>query len=316
MLVIRANNVLSGNGKVQLKTCMNRLKMHKKLNVNQLVAGCVLVLAVTFAPLNVVESATSDPAANVPIERWAELAPSFFGDRSIIESSDVIAMEAPNRAHDAAIVPIVIYAEGDARQIKKVHLIVDKNPLPLAGVFNFSDSNRSAWQSFETRIRINEYTTVRAIAELDDGTLHMTSKFVKAAGGCSAPALSDMAAAMASAGKMKVLLGDISATDKVVATLPPEQRANAEATIKIRHPNNSGMQFDQISRNYIPAFYVHSIVAELDGQELLNVETNFSMSEDPVVRFQFANLAQAASFKVFAVDSKNNRYEQSVDPVM
>ena len=288
--------------------------MHNILNLNRALACCLLVCAVTVLPLKVAVSASTDSALKA--ERWTELAPSFFGDRTINESSDVITIEAPNRALDAAIVPIVVYAEGDARQIKKVHLIVDKNPLPLAGVFNFSGSNRSAWQSFETRIRINEYTTVRAIAELDDGTLHMASKFVKAAGGCSAPALADMAAAMANAGKMKVLLGDISATDKVVATLPPEQRANSEATIKIRHPNNSGMQFDQISRNYIPAFYVHSIVAELDGKELLNIETNFSMSENPVVRFQFANLSKAESFKVFAVDSKNNRYEQNVDPVM
>ena len=246
-------------------------------------------------------------------ERWDTLKPSFFGERVVNDASDVISMEAPKRAHDAAIVPIVIHAEKDARKIKQVHLIVDKNPLPLAGVFKFSETKRSAWQSFETRIRINEYTHVRAIAELDDGSLHMTSKFVKAAGGCSAPAMADLNTALANAGKMKILLDDISGTDKVAGNLPPAERATAEATIKIRHPNNSGMQFDQISRNYIPAFYVHSIVAELDGEELLNIETNFSMSENPVVRFQFAQASQADTFKVYALDSKNNRYELSVD---
>ena len=290
--------------------------MRKYLICDSVLAWCFLALTGAFVPIGVAVSAASAADSSAPDGRWAELAPNFFGDQEIVESSDVISMEAPKRALDAAIVPIVVYAEGDARQIRKVHLIVDKNPLPLAGVFNFSDENRSAWQSFETRIRINEYTHVRAVAELDDGTLHMASKFVKAAGGCSAPALSDMSAAMANAGKMKVLLDDISSSDKVAASLPIEQRANAEATIKIRHPNNSGMQFDQISRNYIPAFYVHSIVAELGGRELLNIETNFSMSENPVVRFQFANLAEADSFKVFAVDSKNNRYEHSVEPVM
>ena len=189
---------------------------------------------------------------------------------------------------------------------------MDKNPLPLAGVFNFSDQKRSAWQSFETRIRINEYTHVRAVAELDDGSLHMTSKFVKASGGCSAPAMADLDAAIANAGKMRILLDDISGTDKVAAFLPPEDRANSEATVKILHPNNSGMQFDQISRNYIPAFFVHSIVAELDGEEILNVETNFSMSENPVVRFQFAHAGTTEGLKVFAVDSKDNRYEQTL----
>lgn len=280
----------------------------------QRIAG---LLAVVFVTTNLALASTTSSSGEVDPHdaRWAELAPGFFGDRVILESTNVISMDAPNRALDAALVPIVVYAEGDARKINKVHLIVDKNPLPLAGVFNFSDNNRSAWHSFETRIRINEYTNVRAIAELDDGTLHMTSRFVKAAGGCSAPAMSDMASALANAGNMKILIGDISATDKVVASVPEALRANSEATIKIRHPNNSGMQFDQVSRHYIPAFYVHSIVAELNGQELLKVETNFSLSENPVVRFQFANLTETDTFKVFAVDSKNNRYEQSGLPI-
>lgn len=250
-------------------------------------------------------------AADPEPDRWNDLKPSFFADREII-ADDVIALEAPKRAHDSAIVPIVIHAQDDARKIKSVHLIVDKNPLPLAGVFKFSEKKRSAWQSLETRIRINEYTHVRAVAELDDGSLHMTSKFVKAAGGCSAPAMADLDVALANAGKMRILLDDISNTDQVAAFLPPAERATSEATIKISHPNNSGMQFDQISRNYIPAFFVHSIVAELDGEELLNVETNFSMSENPVVRFQFANPGTADKLKVFAVDSKDNRYEQSL----
>ena len=250
-------------------------------------------------------------AADPEPDRWNDLKPSFFADREII-ADDVIALEAPKRAHDSAIVPIVIHAQDDARKIKSVHLIVDKNPLPLAGVFKFSEKKRSAWQSLETRIRINEYTHVRAVAELDDGSLHMTSKFVKAAGGCLALAMADLDVALANAGTMRILLDDISNTDQVAAFLPPAERATSEATIKISHPNNSGMQFDQISRNYIPAFFVHSIVAELDGEELLNVETNFSMSENPVVRFQFANPGTADKLKVFAVDSKDNRYEQSL----
>jgi sulfur-oxidizing protein SoxY len=255
----------------------------------------------------------ADAQAN---DRWSELKPNFFSDRVVNEAGNIITMEAPKRAYDAAIVPIVVNAEDDAREIKQVHLIVDKNPLPLAGVFRFSDNNRSAWQSFETRIRINEYTHVRAIAELDDGSLHMASKFVKASGGCSAPAMADLDTSIANAGKMQILLSDITATDRISARFSANERANSEATIKIRHPNNSGMQFDQISRNYIPAFYVHSIVAEMNGEKLLEVETNFSMSENPVVRFQFSQLSDTDSFKVYALDSKNNRYEQTADSVM
>jgi len=195
-------------------------------------------------------------------DRWPELKASLFGDREIITGGDVIALEAPKRAHDAATVPIKVSSLDPGRQIKQVHLIVDKNPLPLAGVFKFTEE-AGGWDSFDTRIRINEYTHVRAIGELGDGTLHMDERFVKAAGGCSAPALSDMDAAMARAGKMRILLDEINA----------ESGPGSEAVIKISHPNNSGMQFDQVSRNYIPAFFVHTIGAELNGKPLMSVDT-------------------------------------------
>ena len=38
-----------------------------------------------------------------------------------------------------------------------------------------------------TRVRVNDYTNVHAVAELSDGQLYVVSTFVKASGGCSAP---------------------------------------------------------------------------------------------------------------------------------
>lgn len=242
-------------------------------------------------------------------ERWELLKTSLFGDRDVVENESVISLEAPKRAHDAATVPIVVRAMDPGRQIKRVHLVVDKNPLPLAGIFQFSEE-AGGWRSFETRIRINEYTHVRAIGELNDGSLHMTSRFVKAAGGCSAPAMADMELAMARAGKMKVLIDEINQED---ASAQSSAISTAEAVIKISHPNNSGMQFDQVSRNYIPAFFVHTIGAELNGKALIDVETNFSLSENPVVRFSFSPEVDHSQITAFAIDSKGNRYEQSVE---
>jgi len=239
-------------------------------------------------------------------DRWAELKAAYFGERDISSGDNVITMEVPGRAHDAATVPIVIRAVDLDSEIKQVHLIVDKNPLPLAGIFKFKDV-ASSWEWLETRIRINEYTDVRAIAELGDGSLHMTSRFIKAAGGCSAPAMADMEVAMKRAGKMQVQLD--ASNDGI--------QSSAEAVIKISHPNNSGMQFDQISRNYIPAFFVQNITAEINGKALIDVETNFSLSENPVVRFYFKSdpgaMQSASEMLVYAVDSKGNRYEKSLE---
>ena len=234
-------------------------------------------------------------------DRWSQLRKAYFGDTPITVGDDVITMDAPSRAHDAATVPITMTVVDVGRQVREVYLFVDQNPLPLAGIFRFTEE-AGQWHSLETRIRINEYTNVRAVGVLANGELHMTERFVKAAGGCSAPAMADMDAAMARAGKMKLLLGEVNAVDELPFS---------EAVIKISHPNNSGMQFDQVSRNYIPAFYVKHIKADIDGVEILDVETNFSMSENPVIRVAFNNDMKATTLNVVAVDSKGNQYENS-----
>jgi len=36
-------------------------------------------------------------------ERWLQLKETYFGDRDIALSDDIIEMDAPSRAHDAAI---------------------------------------------------------------------------------------------------------------------------------------------------------------------------------------------------------------------
>ncbi len=234
-------------------------------------------------------------------DRWSQLREAYFGDTPILEDDGVIALDAPSRAHDPATVPVTISVADAGRQVRQVYLFVDQNPLPLAGIFKFSEEAGS-WRSLETRIRINEYTHIRAVGVLANGELHMAEKFVKASGGCSAPALPDMDAAMARAGKMKLLLDEVNAVDELPFS---------EAVIKISHPNNSGMQFDQISRNYIPAYYVNHIRADIDGVNILDVETNFSMSENPVIRVAFHGDLKARTLNVVAMDSKGNQYEKS-----
>ena len=59
-----------------------------------------------------------------------------------------------------------------------------------------------------TRARVDEYTFVRAIAETVDGRLLMATRFVKASGGCSAPAGGDEAAMLAAMGRMQFRLAD------------------------------------------------------------------------------------------------------------
>ncbi len=233
-------------------------------------------------------------------ERWNGIRKAVFGEREILEGENVIAIQAPYRAHDAALVPITLNALADQNKdnyIKELYLIVDNNPTPLAGTFHFNPNH--GWKSIETRVRVNEYTNVRAIAETSDGRLHMTKAYVKAAGGCSAPALSDQEAASQRLGKMKLRL------DELITAGQP-----SVAQILVSHPNNSGMQFDQISRNYIPAFFVHKIGVSFNDEEIFTLDTNFSLSEDPSVHFTFVPKEDGV-IRVYALDSKDNRFENS-----
>ena len=72
------------------------------------------------------------------------------------------------------------------------------------------------------------------------------------------------------------------------------------------------MQFDQISRNYIPAFFVNQISVQLDDQELFVLETNFSLSENPSIHFSFDMEQKPDSvISVKAIDSNNSSYEKT-----
>ena len=226
------------------------------------------------------------------VTRWNDIRPEVFGKSDIGDGSGVLALDAPTRAEDAAMVPITIQAlspQTKERYISKLTLIVDENPAPLVAVFHLGPQNGSA--TISTRVRVNDYTNIRVVAELSDGKLVMVSRYVKAAGGCSAPAGKDQKAALARLGKMKLI--------------PPDHVAEGKPGIYqllISHPNNSGLQFDQMTRNYVPAHYVKSIQVSYDGATVLTVEPNISISEDPSIHFSWV-ADHPGTMDVKAIDS-------------
>lgn len=216
-------------------------------------------------------------AAAEPDEAWSDIREMLFADRQIRDGAGVIRLTAPERAHDAAIVPIQIVAEipqTPEHYVETVHLVIDQNPAPVAGVFHLTpDSGRA---TIATRVRIDAYTNVRAIAETSDGQLYMASRFVKASGGCSAPALKDHEQAMARLGKMKI---------KPMTPFQPGEPN--EVQVLISHPNYSGMQMEPLSRNWIPPHYVREIEISYGDRVIMQVEGDISLSENPSVHFSF-----------------------------
>lgn len=250
----------------------------------------------------------SDHEAEVD-ERWQTVKQAVLGDIKLHDGRELIQLNTPERAYDAAHVPVSVKAleeQTDEHYIKELYILVDKNPAPVAGKFYFEPN--TGWQNLETRIRVNEYTFVRAVAIAQDNKAYMVSKFVKATGGCSTPATGapqtmDQAKLKANGvGNFKFKLES--------SPVPQTEQQLLQLNVQIKHPNNTGMQFDQLSRIYIPAYFIHTIGVKYDGKEIIKLETNFSLSENPTLRFDFIPEKSGGLIDIYAVDSKLEVFEQ------
>jgi sulfur-oxidizing protein SoxY len=259
-------------------------------------ALCVLLLGFALpAPARAEQSEAERMA------RWSELRHAIFGDRVVEDAGDLVAIDAPARAEDAAIVPVAIrVAETLAPEIRGLYLIIDDNPSPLAAHFllgPLADAREIA-----TRVRIDDYTYLHAVAETADRRLYMAARFIKAAGGCSAPASKDQALALERLGKMKLSLVD---------------RARQEDPINVKllvsHPNSSGLQMDTVTRNYIPADFMQTLDVTYNGQPVFRLESDIAISEDPSFNFRLRPSDSTGSgvIKVEVLDSSQRHFSQS-----
>jgi sulfur-oxidizing protein SoxY len=240
-------------------------------------------------------------AEQSPVDVWqAFLKPKYFADKVLIEDQTVIEMKTPYRAEDAAFTPVTIRAkfpQTATRYIEKIYLIIDNNPEPLAGVFDLTPEIGRA--DLALRIRIDNYTNVRAIAVLNSGEHHIVSNFVKAQGGCSAPLGSDLQAAMKRIGQMNFrTVGERTPEDAIIGQL------------MLSHPNITGMQKDQKTQLIRPAHYVKSLKLYFNGTLIMTAETGISISEDPSFRF-FFKPKKGGELKADVLDSQGKAWSHA-----
>ena len=246
-------------------------------------------------------SAASETAGNplIASESWQDLRGDIVGDAQLADGSTVFDVQAPYRADDAATVPIRITQTDPARRISALTIVIDENPAPLAASFTYGDA--MAPLDMEVRVRVNQYSNVRVIAETDDGLL-MNGRFVKASGGCSAPASKDPELALASMGQMRL---------RQFAQAGQMSTPRREAQIMIRHPNYSGLQRDQITQLFIAAHFIDTIEV-FQGEDMLwKMEGGISISENPVFRFSYDDNG-TTDLRVRATDTEGNVFEQTL----
>jgi sulfur-oxidizing protein SoxY len=273
------------------------------------IAQGLLRNALTAAMVTLVIGGIAGPAMSAEEkDPWPELARDVFSGRDIADGAGVIAIEMPYRAEDAAIVPVTLRTTlppGDARAVKAVTLVIDQNPAPVAATFQTG----AGVSMISTRVRVDSYTNVHAVAELSDGRLYATAVYVKASGGCSAPTAKNAEEAKANLGQMRFRQFARLVTDPTArpgANGPAS--APREAQIMIRHPNNSGLQRDQLTLLYIPAFFIREIRVWQGDELVLAMDGGISMSEDPNIRFNYRPNG-AAQFRVEAVDTDGHVFK-------
>ena len=218
-----------------------------------------VLLCVVTAPAATADSQAPGNGA------WETLRPQLYGTRDISENGDqLMSVEAPGSTPDPSATPVVVhFGAGLEGNLKEVRVIIDNNPSPLVATLELAKG--LPVEEIDLRVRIDRYTSVRAIAETGDGKLEMRSTWVNASGGCSAPPA-------ATAGGM---LGQIR--------FHPSPDAHA-LQFSIRHPNNSGFQIDPRTGDPIPPHFVSHIRLSSGGQMLMEADTGISLSENPTLR--------------------------------
>ena len=209
---------------------------------------------------------------------WKKVHASVFANAPIAAADGVVTLDTPKRAEDAAIVPVAIrsrFPQRSDRFIETIWLIVDNNPSPIAAVFQFTPASGRA--DIETRIRVEQYTFVRAIAKTQRRQALHGCQLREGVGRLLGARRQGRAwLRRASLGKMRIRVEDATASGKPVL-----------AQLMISHPNDSGLAMDQVTRTYAPPHFVRQVDVSYAGKPVMRADVDFSISENPNFRFYF-----------------------------
>lgn len=262
-------------------------------NLNHTLAGMIVLLFALLLPMQ----------SMAEYDSWPYIKKNLFAERAIEVVQSNVRLYAPELAADASVVPVSIkLAPQIIQDVSKLFLIIDRNPDPYAMEIKFSPLFRATGSAHErninTRVRVNNFSTVRAIIETMDGTLYMDQGFVAGSGGCSLPPASNQSEALKKKGMIKT-------------RILPEPNISLhwkEAIVRIRHPNYTGMQPSvEEEEGFIPANYINQVEVLYGDEVLMTINAGITLSENPSFRFNFSHEYEK-TLHVIAVDSEDKRY--------
>lgn len=237
---------------------------------------------------------------------WEDVVRADVVDDDVFlqDGEDLMSFDAPVTAFDAATVPFTVSQRaGTGERITKMTVIVDENPMPIVGAFEFGPLMGDI--DIESRVRFDVFSNIRVVAETESGGSYMVGRFVEAAGGCTATVTRDLDVALATMGKMKLKDLDYSGGVKPRASGDVRQ-----VQLMIRHPMFTGMQAHKGSLDMIDPRFIETLEVTMGGEMLFKMTGGFSISEDPSFRFSYIDNG-SQEMKVRATDTDGAVFEQT-----
>lgn len=231
-------------------------------------------------------AASSDDPLQSP--QWTDIRQKYLGAASV-SFDQRVKVSGPSVAEDSMNVPVGVRIEG-IEGIQRVLVVADLNP--IVKVLEFFP--RGALPVLHFRMKLQQGSPVRAMAQTADGAWHVGGVWIDAAGGgCTAPSVGRSAA------NWTETLGQVQAR-----IWPGAEQSRIK--LNIMHPMDTGLAPG------IPAFYIERLsLRDGTNREWMALDTFEPVSENPVFSFDFPG-APPSGLNLAGRDNNGNRISARV----
>lgn len=215
-----------------------------------------------FLVLMAAPAFATPPADPLRSPMWGEMVERVLGGGPVVFDDDVKVI-VPGVVENQAQVPVTVDARGLA-SVKKLVVFADLNP--IQHILTLTPGESAPYVAF--RMKVEQGTPVRAAALADDGTWHVGSVNLDAAGGgCSAPAMARNQESWS------------TTVGQTQGKIWRDASGLARTKFRIRHPMDTGL-----ARDNTPAYYIEAVkLTSGSGAPLATLEMFEPMAEDPTV---------------------------------
>lgn len=236
-------------------------------------------------PLHALAAIGDDPLLS---PQWTDIKDRYLGTAKAVFDPRVV-VSGPKVAEDSMNVPVGIRIT-DLPDVRRVLVIADLNP--IVKVLEFSSNG--ALPSLHFRMKLQQGSPVRAMAQTADGVWHVGGIWIEASGGgCTAPSVGRSSA------NWTETLGQVQSRVW-------QGEAQSRVKLSIMHPMDTGLAPG------IPAFYIERLsLQDASGKEWMTIDTFEPVSENPVFSFDFAG-SPPAGLTLVGRDNNGNRISAKV----